>query len=121
MEVSRLVDPFHFRHVVGHLASGVTVVTAAHEGTTYGMTASSVTSLSADPPLMLACINNAVPTAEAVSRAGRYVVNILGEGQGDIAHQFAHPATTSSRASRCTPATSASPCSATRSRTSSAR
>jgi DNA-binding GntR family transcriptional regulator/flavin reductase (DIM6/NTAB) family NADH-FMN oxidoreductase RutF len=53
------------------------------------MTASSVTSLSADPPMMLACINNAVPTADAVSRSGRYVVNILGEHQGELAKQFA--------------------------------
>ncbi len=79
----------HFRHVVGHLASGVTVLTTSHGGRRYGMTASSVTSLSADPPMMLACINSAVPTCDAVSRSGRYVVNILSEGQGDLAHQFA--------------------------------
>jgi flavin reductase (DIM6/NTAB) family NADH-FMN oxidoreductase RutF/DNA-binding GntR family transcriptional regulator len=83
------VDPQQFRHVVGHLPSGVTVVTSAVDGKRYGMTASSVTSLSADPPLMLACINNAVPTADAVSRSGRYVVNILGEHQGELAKQFA--------------------------------
>jgi flavin reductase (DIM6/NTAB) family NADH-FMN oxidoreductase RutF/DNA-binding GntR family transcriptional regulator len=83
------VDPVHFRHVVGHLASGVTVLTTAHDGTRYGMTASSVTSLSADPPMMLACINHAVPTCDAVARSGRFVVNILGEAQGQLAHQFA--------------------------------
>ncbi|MPZ97250.1 MAG: FCD domain-containing protein [Propionibacteriales bacterium] len=82
------VDPVHFRHVVGHLASGVTVVTTAAEEKHYGMTASSVTSLSAEPPMMLACINNAVPTADAVSRSGKYVVNILGEDQGELAQQF---------------------------------
>lgn len=84
-----VVDPVHFRHVVGHLASGVTVLTTAAGDEKYGMTASSVTSLSAEPPMMLACINNAVPTAEAVSRAGAYVVNVLGEHQGELARQFA--------------------------------
>jgi flavin reductase (DIM6/NTAB) family NADH-FMN oxidoreductase RutF/DNA-binding GntR family transcriptional regulator len=83
------VEPVHFRHVVGHLASGVTVVTTAVEEKAHGMTASSVTSLSADPPMMLACLNNAVPTAQAVATAGSYVVNVLGEHQGDLAHQFA--------------------------------
>lgn len=83
------VDAAHFRHVVGHLASGVTIVTAEAEGKRHGMTASSVTSLSMDPPMMLACINNAVPTAEAVSMSGRYVVNVLGEAQGELARQFA--------------------------------
>ena len=84
-----VVDPAHFRHVVGHLASGVTIVTALDDGKRFGMTASSVTSLSADPPLMLACINDAVPTASAVARSGKYVVNILGEHHGELAQQFA--------------------------------
>jgi len=83
------VDAAHFRHVVGHLASGVTIVTAEAGGKRHGMTASSVTSLSMDPPMMLACINNAVPTADAVSTSGRYVVNVLGEAQGELARQFA--------------------------------
>ena len=88
-EAAPLVDPHQFRHVVGHLPSGVTVVTTQVGGRRFGMTASSVTSLSADPPMMLACINNAVPTADAVTRSGGYVVNILGEHQGELAHQFA--------------------------------
>lgn len=83
------VDAAHFRHVAGHLASGVTVVTTEARAKPHGMTASSVTSLSMDPPMMLACINNAVPTAEAVEASGRYVVNVLGEGQGELAKQFA--------------------------------
>lgn len=85
---ARSVDPAHFRHVVGHLASGVTVVTTEAGGRRHGMTASSVTSLSLDPPMMLACINNAVPTADAVTASGRYVVNVLGEHQGELARQF---------------------------------
>lgn len=85
----RPMDTAHFRHVVGHLATGVTVVTTEADGKRHGMTASSVTSLSLDPPMMLACINNAVPTAKAVSASGRYVVNVLGEDQGELAKQFA--------------------------------
>lgn len=83
------VDAGTFRHVVGHLASGVTVVTTQAAGRRHGMTASSVTSLSTDPPMMLACLNNAAPTADAVATAGAYVVNVLGEGQGELARQFA--------------------------------
>ncbi|GAA1904249.1 hypothetical protein GCM10009737_01220 [Nocardioides lentus] len=85
------VDARAFRHVVGHLASGVTVITTVDGDERYGMTASSVTSLSADPPLMLACLNNAVPTADAVTRSGRYAVNVLGRDHGQLAHQFAVP------------------------------
>ncbi|GAB6987763.1 flavin reductase [Nocardioides pyridinolyticus] len=85
------VEPAHFRHVVGHLASGVTVITTEVEGKRHGMTASSVTSLSLEPPMMLVCLNRKVPTAGAVEAAGKYVVNILGEGQGELASQFAAP------------------------------
>jgi flavin reductase (DIM6/NTAB) family NADH-FMN oxidoreductase RutF/DNA-binding GntR family transcriptional regulator len=85
------LDPQHFRHVVGHLASGVTVVTTRDQGTTYGMTASSVTSLSLDPPMMLACLNRATPTTHAVSRTGRFAVNVLGQGHAHLAQQFAVP------------------------------
>jgi flavin reductase (DIM6/NTAB) family NADH-FMN oxidoreductase RutF/DNA-binding FadR family transcriptional regulator len=85
------VDADLFRHVVGHLASGVTVVTTRVDGRDHGMTASSVTSLSMDPPMMLACINNAVPTATAIERSGRFTVNVLGQAHGDLAYQFATP------------------------------
>jgi DNA-binding GntR family transcriptional regulator len=84
-----VVDSLQFRHVVGHLASGVTILTTEFEGRQYGMTASSVTSLSADPPMMLACINNSVRTAAAVAGSGRFVVNVLGEEQGELAYRFA--------------------------------
>jgi DNA-binding GntR family transcriptional regulator len=41
--------------------------------------------------MMLVCLNNAVPTADAVARAGRYGINVLGQGHGHLAHQFAVP------------------------------
>lgn len=85
------VDGREFRTVVGHLASGVTVITTGSDKRRHGMTASSVTSLSADPPLMLVCINNATPTAAAVAEAGHYAVNILAERGGDLAYRFAAP------------------------------
>lgn len=87
------IKPEQFRRVVSHLASGVTVVTTRNEDGPSGMTVSSVISLSLDPPLMLICLNNAVPTADAVSRAGVYGVNILREGTEHLAHQFASPST----------------------------
>ncbi len=62
-------DPMTFRHVVDHLASGVTLVTTRTADGDFGMAASSVTSLSVDPPMMLACLRNSSPTS-AVSAAG---------------------------------------------------
>ena len=85
------VEAGTFRHVVGHLASGVTVVTTRTDKGLFGMTASSVTSLSLEPPMMLACLNKAAATAAAVSQAGAYVVNVLGQGSEHVATQFATP------------------------------
>jgi flavin reductase (DIM6/NTAB) family NADH-FMN oxidoreductase RutF/DNA-binding GntR family transcriptional regulator len=83
------VDATTFRHVVGHLPSGVTLVTTRTDEGDFGMTASSVTSLSVDPPMMLACLNRSSSTCTAVSRSGAYVVNVLGQGHGHLASQFA--------------------------------
>lgn len=85
------VDPAVFRHVIGHFASGVTVITAAEGGRRYGMTASAVTSLSLEPPMLLVCLNHRTRTQRAVSRTGLFAVNILGEEHGLVAERFALP------------------------------
>lgn len=90
-EVHGVAEPAMFRHVVGHLTSGVSVVTTAYDGLRAGMTASSVTSLSMDPPMMLVCINRAVPMAASVSQAECFSINVLGEHGAALAHQFATP------------------------------
>lgn len=85
------IDGATFRQVIGNLASGVTVITCRSADTDYGMTASSVTSLSLDPPMMLVCINNSVPTSRAIKESGRYGVSILRQAQEDVAYNFAVP------------------------------
>ena len=88
----RLVDRDVFRNVIGHFASGVTVITARHEDTDYGLTANAVSSLSLEPPMMLVCINKETGTRNAISRSKVFGVNILREDQGEVAMQFAKPA-----------------------------
>jgi flavin reductase (DIM6/NTAB) family NADH-FMN oxidoreductase RutF/DNA-binding GntR family transcriptional regulator len=84
-----------FREVIGHFASGVTVITARHEELDYGMTASAVSSLSLEPPMLLVCVNRATVTEKAISGSGAFGVNILHDGQGDVAERFAGPHSTS--------------------------
>lgn len=83
------VDGDVFRTVVGHLASGVAVVTTVSEGERFGMTVSSVTSLSLDPPLMLVCLNSSMRTTGAVQRSGAYAVNVLDRRSAHLAGRFA--------------------------------
>jgi 4-nitrophenol 2-monooxygenase / 4-nitrocatechol 4-monooxygenase, reductase component len=77
-----------FREVIGHFTSGVTVISAALDGSDYGMTASAVTSLSLEPPMMLVCLNNRSPTQEAVTRSRAFAVSVLAEGQHELAKHF---------------------------------
>lgn len=88
-----MVDQAAYREVVGHFMSGVAVVTTLHEGQRFGVTASAVSSLSLEPPMLLVCLNRSLPTANAVIAAGTFTVNILREHQSTLALQFAtrHP------------------------------
>jgi 4-nitrophenol 2-monooxygenase / 4-nitrocatechol 4-monooxygenase, reductase component len=84
-----VVEQQVFRDVIGRFASGVTIITTAVEGARFGTTASAVSSLSLEPPMVLMCLNKTSETQAAVLKAGWFCVNILAEGQGDLAYQFA--------------------------------
>jgi flavin reductase (DIM6/NTAB) family NADH-FMN oxidoreductase RutF len=83
------VGPDRFRSVMGHFATGVTVVTVAAGDGPVGMTANAVCSLSLEPLLLLVCFDNAARTLPAVREIGRFGVNVLGSDQEDLARLFA--------------------------------
>ncbi len=85
----RLVDQERFRSVMSRFASGVSIITTRYEGIDYGLTASAVTSLSLDPPMLLICVNKASNTQKAIAEAQVFAVNILREDQSELAHRFA--------------------------------
>jgi flavin reductase (DIM6/NTAB) family NADH-FMN oxidoreductase RutF len=85
----RQVAPEHFRAVMGHFATGVTVVTAAAPDGPVGLTANAVCSLSLDPLLLLVCFDNEARTLPVVRENGRFGVNVLAAGQQDLARLFA--------------------------------
>jgi flavin reductase (DIM6/NTAB) family NADH-FMN oxidoreductase RutF/DNA-binding GntR family transcriptional regulator len=85
------VDPQVFRQVIGNFASGVTVITTREQDTNYGLTASAVTSLTLEPPMLLVCINKHTATQAVISRTRTFGVNILDQDQAHLAYQFAKP------------------------------
>jgi flavin reductase (DIM6/NTAB) family NADH-FMN oxidoreductase RutF/DNA-binding GntR family transcriptional regulator len=89
---SQQLDQAVFRDVIGRFASGVTVITTRASGRDFGTTASAVSSLSMDPPMLLICLNRSSETREAILSAGWFAVNILSEGQADLAYAFAKKA-----------------------------
>jgi flavin reductase (DIM6/NTAB) family NADH-FMN oxidoreductase RutF len=85
----RPLAPDAFREVIGHFASGVTVITTNLDGVLHGTTASAVSSLSLEPPMLLIAMNRSSVTGQAVLRSGAFAVNILGEGADELARRFA--------------------------------
>lgn len=83
------VDPSEFRTVIGHFATGVTVITAAADGALHGMTANAFTSLSLDPVMVLVCIDKTTHAHKILTAGGAFAVNILGEHQEDVSRVFA--------------------------------
>src|SRR5829696_759210 len=82
-------DGERYRHVIGHFATGVTVITSNYDGVDHGATASAVSSVSLDPPSLLVCLNRSAVTETAVRESGTFVVNILRADQGELAMRFA--------------------------------
>ncbi|MCW7990819.1 NADPH-flavin oxidoreductase [Streptomyces platensis subsp. clarensis] len=83
------LDPSEFRSVLGHFASGVTVITAPGEPGPAGFACQSFASLSLDPPLVTFMVARTSTTWPRIARAGVFCVNILGAGQGDLCRGFA--------------------------------
>jgi flavin reductase (DIM6/NTAB) family NADH-FMN oxidoreductase RutF len=78
--------------------SGVTIVTATHNGERHGMTVNSFTSISVDPPMIAISLQTASRTHDVVARAGAFGVTILAASQQEISERFAnHSATTGER------------------------
>ena len=85
----RTLLPDEFKDVAGRFASGVTVITAIHDDIRLGATASAVSSLSLEPPMLLICLNRGSASGQAIAEVGRFAVNVLGEEHSELAVRFA--------------------------------
>ena len=78
-----------FKAAMGSWASGVSVVTTRHGDLLYGLTVSSLASVSAEPPLVSVCINNDNRAVTMIQESGWYAVSVLGSAQKDASNYFA--------------------------------
>lgn len=69
--------------------SGVGILTTDGPAGRAGITVSSVTSASADPPLLLVCVHRASPAHDAVRENGVFGVSLLSANQREVADRFA--------------------------------
>ena len=84
------IDPRHFRNVLGHFPTGVTVVTGLDAaGAPHGITIGSFVSVSLDPPLVGFFPGIASKSWQAIAESGSFCVNILAAGQDELCWKFA--------------------------------
>jgi flavin reductase (DIM6/NTAB) family NADH-FMN oxidoreductase RutF len=83
------IDEKTFRQSMSYWATGVTVVASIYEGKAHGMTVSSFTSVSANPPVVCISLNQQARTHQLVEQSGVFAVTILEEAQGPISDCFA--------------------------------
>lgn len=81
-----------YRMAMRHVAATVFAVTTRHEDRCYGILATAVSSLSFDPPSLLACINRNASLHAPLLATGLFVVNVLGQGNRAVAARFTDPA-----------------------------
>ncbi|GIE34278.1 hypothetical protein Ait01nite_073230 [Actinoplanes italicus] len=89
------VDSTTFRSVLGQWPSGVCVVTTVGppdvggKPRRHGMTASSFSSVSLDPPMVSVCLGNHLPSRALLGDAGKFAISFLGKDQAHIGRRFA--------------------------------
>lgn len=79
-----------FRRSCGRFATGVTIASVLDsQGTPHGLTVSSFTSVSLEPPLVLICLGHQVTIIETFRAATYFGINVLNEHQRDLSESFA--------------------------------
>ncbi len=87
---ARTVSVDEFKTLMSGFPAGVTVVTvAAADGLLYGMTCTAVSSVSADPPTLLVCIQRSSRTLAALTGTRSFALNLLDEQAKHVAELFA--------------------------------
>jgi flavin reductase (NADH) len=77
-----------FRIAMRELAGTVTVVTATAGADEAAMTATSVCSVSAEPPQLLACVHRGGRTHTLIAASGKFAINVLSPQHADLARHY---------------------------------
>lgn len=78
-----------FTNAMRRAVSGVSIVTTSGDFGRYGLTVSSMTSVSAEPPMLLVCVNKSSVAHDAIAGNRRFAINVLSARQQSLAASFA--------------------------------
>ncbi|MFC5728914.1 MULTISPECIES: flavin reductase family protein [Nocardioides] len=79
------------RDFFSRCAATVNLITVRDGNVASGMTATSVCSLSLDPPSALICVNREARTRAAIAAAESFVISVLSQDQEEVANLFSRP------------------------------
>ena len=82
-------DPEQVRRFHRQFPTGVTVVTAMHEGQPKGLAVNAFASVSLEPAVVMICVANQAATAPALHETDQIVINMLASDQVEVARRFA--------------------------------
>lgn len=80
--------PAQFKAAMRRLAASVSVVVARGDNGPVGMAATSITSLTVDPPAVLVCVNRATAIHASLVPTAPLSVNLLSRDQADVSAAF---------------------------------
>ena len=83
------IDAVSLKEAMRRLVGGVAVITAGIGDERTGLTATSVVSLSMDPPTMMICVNKSSSSFAVIARRRHFCVNIVHADQADVSGRFA--------------------------------
>jgi flavin reductase len=83
------LDPEKLRAAMRTWSAGVTVVTAAYEGTQHGATVNSFTTISLEPAMLTITLQKSARTHELISKSRTFGLTILSAEQSKISDLFA--------------------------------
>jgi flavin reductase (DIM6/NTAB) family NADH-FMN oxidoreductase RutF len=91
MDLERTVEGDTLRRALRTFPTGVTVVATRGPAGDHGLTATSFTSVSLSPPLVLVCVRADSPGTATIAANGAFAVNVLTADQAALAQRFASP------------------------------
>jgi 3-hydroxy-9,10-secoandrosta-1,3,5(10)-triene-9,17-dione monooxygenase reductase component len=103
------IGPDRYREVMGHFATGISVVTALEGSRPHGITVNAFSSVSLDPALVMVALDRRRYITPIVRAAARYGVNVLGADQQALSDCFAHAPVSPGREAFCGAAWHAGP------------
>ena len=93
-----MIDAALFKSGMRRLAAGVCLVTATdRDGLRQGLVATSVISVTVEPPSLLVCVNKAASCHDPIANSGAFCVNLLADADDEVARRFGSSAARDSR------------------------